>query len=169
MSKKGTYSIGFSGLKEGLHEYSFELEKAFFEQFEDLGFTTGTGTVEVQLEKRTNLLVLHLDYKGLVNATCDRCNDALDLPFIGNDELYVKFGSGDLNDENVVVLHENAHEMILDEILYELIATHIPFYKSHQEDLDEKCNEEVLQFLNNEEETKVDPRWAELNKLMTEN
>lgn len=169
MEKKGTYNISFSGLKEGLHEYDFELENTFFQQFEELGFTTGTGHVNVQLEKRTNLLVMVLNYQGNVNAICDRCNDDLDLPFLGSNELYVKFGSGDMDDENVIVLKEQAHEISLDQTLFELIATQIPYYKTHQEELDEACNEEVIKYLNNEDPNKIDPRWAELNKLMTEN
>ena len=50
--------VKFSGLKEGLHNFSFDIGNKFFESFEYDDFIDVDITTKLKLEKKTNMLNL---------------------------------------------------------------------------------------------------------------
>ncbi len=59
------YNIEFKGLKEGLHEFDFELDNKFFEHFEGSLVDKGDANIDVLLEKRSTFIKIHLNIKRL--------------------------------------------------------------------------------------------------------
>ncbi len=172
MNVTAKYNIPFFGLKEGKHVFDFEIEREFFEYYNNPEIETGELTVNVELYKQPGLLELGIIIRGTVKLQCDRCLDYFNMPLNYDGKLYVKFGEEkeDL-DENVIVLKENTHSLNLAQFLYEYIHLSLPYKRVHRDAKD--CNKEMLKRLGehsfNEESTEsIDPRWKGLNELNNE-
>ena len=61
---KSDYVIRFSGLSEGNHQFNFEIGNSFFEQLDYSEVQNGNLTVNVDFEKKANMLVVNLDLEG---------------------------------------------------------------------------------------------------------
>lgn len=170
--------IRFSGLKEGLHEFHFEIGNTFFEQLDYSEITKATLAVDVRLEKRTNMLMMNFDIAGEVEVMCDKCTDDFLIDVDTEEELIYKFGTGISEDEKIVIIPENEIEVDISQSVYELTILAIPSKRVHPSG---ECNQEMLKTMDdylmvesNEGETSteentsdevVDPRWSELKKL----
>lgn len=179
---KRDLTIRFSGLKEGLHNFHFEIGNEFFEQLDYSDIKGADLQVDVQFEKRTTMLIVNFDIKGKVMVMCDKCTDDFMLGIGSNEELIYKFGEGISDDEKIAFIPENEIEIDLTQPIYELTAIAIPSKRVHPEG---KCNQEMLEAMDGylmveaDEATKtsetsdeepidddsIDPRWAELKKL----
>ena len=170
--KKQELVIPFVGLKEGVHHFEFDIDSTFFEQFDFSIIKKGEFKVEVIFEKRTNMFNLAFDMVGSLFLNCDRCNDEMEIPVKGKEELIVKFGSEsyDQTDE-IKIISSSEHELNITADIYEFIHLLYPSRVVHQSS--KECNAEViekLKELNKEKENKaVDPRWSALSKLKDNN
>lgn len=182
VGKKSEYQIGFTGLSDGLHEYTFTIGKAFFEQFDYTEIENANMRVRMVLEKKPTMLVVSFEISGEVNVMCDRCTDYFDLPVSGESGLIYKFGDQDLDDENVITVYPGETDIHVAQPIYEAIILLLPVRKVHPEGM---CNQEMLndidKYLMVEEssvdnttseiktEEETDPRWAALKKLKNNN
>ena len=73
MSWETKYNIEFKGLKEGVHDFEFEVNDQFFAHFDESPVNNGELAIKVMLEKRSTFLKLELDLTGWMILTCDRC------------------------------------------------------------------------------------------------
>jgi uncharacterized metal-binding protein YceD (DUF177 family) len=164
------FKIAFYGLKEGKHEFKFDINHSFFEAFENALVDNGKIEVILDLEKFSNMLILNLDAKGTVETMCDLCGDPLDLSLSATEKIIVKFGEEqfDQTDEIIIIPHDT-HEIDISQRVYELIVLSLPNKRQHENI--EDCNQEViqkmeeLQMRRQEEKKNIDPRWDALNKL----
>ena len=170
MKKKGFYDLKFSGLKDGIHDFQYELEDAFFKTFEEFNINGGKGKLNVVLDKKANLLSLDLQFDAGLDTNCDRCGDDLTLHINGEDNVYVKFDNDQLknDDESIVLLAVDAYQIPLDNIIFELIVTKLPLKKVHESEDD--CNQEAIEALyeisSDDQEEEVDDRWNDLKELL---
>jgi len=175
VNKLQSYDIAFKGLKDGVHEFEYDLDARFFELIEDSLISDGEIKAKVQLTKTVTLLTLIFDIKGKVYTQCDRCLDPLEIPVKYNGKLLIKFGEAyeEVSDEIIVIPHDD-HAFNVAQTLYELIGVSLPVQKTHKKN---GCNPEMISRLNNygeshhtdEEEQEIDPRWSELKKLIDKN
>jgi uncharacterized metal-binding protein YceD (DUF177 family) len=173
------YTIRFSGLKEGVHQFNFELGDTFFEQLDYSEIKKASLHVEAVFEKKQTMLVLNFNISGDIEVMCDKCTDDFRLNIDGDEELIYKFGEGISNDEKVIIIPENEFELDLIQPFYEAVILALPSRRVHP---DKECNQEMLKTMDSylmveSEETEqsgsqeedegddVDPRWAALNKL----
>lgn len=169
MKALNEYSIQFSGLKPGIHDYEFEIDRKFFEQIEYSEVKEGKINVALQFEKHINMLVLNFVLKGEVQVPCDRCAEDFMLPLSDNQRLIVKFGDEAAEEaEDVIVIPRNESELNVAHFIYEYIILAIPQKRVHPEG---KCNEEVLKKLEKLEEESnknktSDPRWDGLKNIL---
>lgn len=179
VSWKTKYNIEFKGLKEGLHEYEFEIDNKFFEHFNEGLVEKGDVTVKVKLEKRSAFLKLYLFISGWLELTCDRCLDEYQQEIELETELFVKYGEEkefEDGDDVIWVLPEE-HYLNLAHTIYEYVALSIPLSHVHPNETGENsCNKEMLDRLKNithdedsEQEQEIDPRWAALKNLKNNN
>jgi uncharacterized metal-binding protein YceD (DUF177 family) len=177
VSWKLKYNIEFKGLNEGLHDFEFEVDNKFFEQFEESLVDNGKITVEVLFEKRSSFIKLHFKIKGWLEITCDRCLELYEQPIKHETEMFVKFGEKEFDEgENVIWVNPEEHHINLAQIIYEFVTLLIPLRHVHPKNSDGKrdCNKEMIKKLKNymhpesEEET-TDPRWDALRKLGNNN
>ncbi len=174
VSWKNKYNIEFKGLKEGLHDYEFKVNKKFFEQYNESLVENGEVTVKVKLEKRSAFLKLLFSISGWLELTCDRCLEEYQQDIELGTELFVKFGEETEFDEgdNVIWVLPEEHAINLTQVIYEYIILSIPLRHVHPNEAGENsCNREMLERLNmithaeDAEEEEIDPRWAALKNL----
>ena len=179
MSWKSKYNIEFKGLKEGLHDFEYEIDNTFFEHFNESLVDNGKFNTKVSLEKRSAFLKIYLKINGWLELTCDRCLDTYQQKIKQKTELFVKFGEKEFDEgENVIWIRPQEHHISMGQIIYEYIALSIPLRHVHPKNKDgnRECNKEMLNKLKDymnaeseEEETLTDPRWDALKNLKNNN
>lgn len=178
VSWKTKYSIEFKGLKEGLHDFEYEIDDTFFAHFEDSLVDKGNILAKVILEKRSAFMKVHMDFEGWLGLTCDRCLEPYKQPVENSTEMFVKFGDENDDDgENVIWVNPEEHQVNLAQMIYEYIALSIPMRHVHPKNSEGKreCDPDMIERLKkykhtvSEKEHQPDSRWDALRKLTNNN
>lgn len=171
------FSIPFTGLKIGKHQFDFEIDNSFFDAFEYSLVKEGQLKVDVELDKQETMLILMIHVAGTIKLDCDKCLAVFDSPLDVTERQIVKFAEDDLESDDLEIIMLNKKESSIDisEILYELITVSVPYIKiCEQNGIDAKCDSEMIERLENlsspsqqqeEKTTSDDPRWEALRKL----
>ncbi len=174
--KKKEFSIPFSGLKQGKHEFEYEVRNEFFESFEYNEFNDANIDLKVEMNKTSTMLELVLNAQGHVNVNCDLSNEPFDLSIGDKLELVVKFGDS-FNDENdeILIIPHGEHQVNIAQYVYEMIVLAVPHKRVHPKVLDGSMKSEALEKLKNlnpnsakDNKEETDPRWDALKKLKTD-
>ena len=176
MDKFRNYEVVFSGLKNGKHEFRFEVDKAFFELFEtEQEFTNPRIVADVLMDKHTTFLEFWITTKGLVTLVCDISSEEFDYPIENEIKVLVKFGEEyDDSDEDVITIPSTDHAFNLSQLIYEDVILSIPM-KKVSPNVDEKDLEILDKYSPKETESEetgdeeIDPRWEALKKLKDKN
>ena len=178
MKSTNEYLIPFIGLKIGKHQFEYQINKKFFEEFGFDEFESCDIKVNVVFEKKATMLELSFKHKGTVNVTCDVSGEQFDMPIKGNIKLVVQFGDVFNNDnEELLILPVGEHQLDLKQYIYEMIALSIPLKRVHPGIKDGTLKSETLDKLNEnsvkekqeeKKEEEIDPRWDKLKQLLTD-
>jgi len=174
------FTIQYVGLKEGEHNFEYQIDKSFFDYFEFDDFNSVAIQVSLGFIKKTTLIQLHFKVEGSVNVNCDLTNEPYDEPVQGEFELVVKFGH-EYNDENeeILILPYGEYELNVAHHIYELIILSVPNKRVHPGVKDGTLKSEILTKLEelslggkkeqeNNDQSETDPRWDSLKKLLTD-
>lgn len=174
--KKKEFSIPFSGLKQGKHEFNYAVNNEFFESFEYTEFNDANVNLQVLLNKTSTMLEFEFHAKGTVNVDCDMTSEPYDQDIVSELELVVKFGDAynDDNDEILIIPH-GEHQVNIAQYVYEMLVLAVPQKRIHPGVEDGTLDSEVLKRLEalqpkerKENEENTDPRWDALKKLITD-
>ena len=180
MRVSNEFLIPFIGLKLGKHQFEYQINKKFFEDFGYDEFESCDIKVNVLLEKKSTMLELHFKHKGTIHVPCDLTNEMFDLPVKGKINLIVQFGEAFNNDnEELLILPHGEHQVDISQYIYEMIALSIPLKRIHPGVKDGTLKTDILDKLDelkvNAKEQKADakqeetdPRWDQLKKLLTD-
>jgi len=169
------YSIPYTGLKLGIHQFEFEVDDAFFSAFEYSLVKSGKLKVNLDLEKQETMMLLHFRIFGEMMLGCDVC--LADYPYqVAIDERQIaKFtGNVDLEEdtEEIVVLTKNENEINVATLIYEYINLAVPYINRCGDEGNTKwCDQEMIEKLrqlsgaSNEKTENVDPRWEALKNI----
>jgi uncharacterized metal-binding protein YceD (DUF177 family) len=170
------YTIPFSGLKEGRHEFSYKVDNKFFQSFGFQEFNSASIQVNIQLDKRSTVLEFDFRAEGTVNVDCDLSREPFDLPISASLALLVKFGEEyDDEDDEILILPHGEYQVNVAQYVYEMLALAVPAKRVHPGVLDGSLRSVLLEKLrelqpgepkNNDEQT--DPRWDALKNLLTD-
>lgn len=169
MKKKDKFIIPFDSLKDGLHEYDFHADTAFFSNFEYSLIEDADIKAIISFEKKPSMFRLQLSLDGVVNTVCDRCLDDLQLEIEGEQEFIVKITEETIDeDDHIICLSPNVQELDLTHVIYESIHLLMPIKIAHEEI--EDCNPDVIAQLNeinssDDEDEEQDPRWDALKNI----
>lgn len=175
MEKKEFY-VPFSGLKQGKHEFTYEIDNTFFESFEYSEFNAAKIELGVLMNKTSTMLEFELNAKGIVNVNCDISSEPYDENISADLNLVVKFGD-EFNDEDdeILIIPHGEHQVNLAQYVYEMLVLAVPQKRVHPGVLDGSLESEALKKLQElqPKETKenskdTDPRWDALKKLITD-
>ena len=167
------FVINFTGLKEGEHNFEFDLDNKFFEHFDYNDFNSCQLKAEVKVNKKSNLLEFSFNSKGLININCFVSNEPFDYLLENEMKLVVKFSSGLINDnEELLVLPVGSSQLNAAQYLFEMIILSLPIKIIHPGVEDGSLESETLKKLKelesnvNEKSSKNDPRWDKLKDLI---
>ena len=174
--KQKEFNIPFSGLKQGKHDFKYEIDKKFFESFGYDEFNEVAVDLTVVLNKTSTMLELDFEAAGTVNVDCDITSEPYDQPIEGTLELVVKFGEEyDDEDDEILILPHGEHQVNVAQYIYEMIILAVPQKRVHPGIADGTLKSEALERLQelqpkdkNNDNEKNDPRWDELKKLLTD-
>lgn len=173
------YKISHIGLKKAVHHLEYELDGAFFANFEQSLIKQCTMRVDVTFDMRNEPYILDFGFSGTMATECDRCTATFPAKVQGEFSLYVKFTGSEIlqqeDESEVLFIGRDEQEIDIAPYLYDFAHLCIPYYKiCDNPGKTEYCDKEIvalLEKMNTEEEEKneetpqADPRWDELNKL----
>ncbi len=146
------FSLPIKGLKIGTHDYRFDIDKGFFSAHDHSPYKNGDIEGKLQLEKKTDHLILNVEFKGTLELECDRCTDIIDYPTQGASEILVKYSEDEREEEEVIYIHPESPEFNCSKVFFDAILLGMPLHKTC-DDLEEKdCDPEILKILNAEVE-----------------
>lgn len=136
------YSIAFKGLKNGHHEFRFEVGKSLFEAFESTEIKDGACEVAVDMERSDAMLLLDIRITGHVVVACDRCLEDCRIPIDFEGTLPVRFSEQEHEyDGEELWLVPGEEEVDLTQYIYESIVLSLPYQRVHPEG---ECNPDML-------------------------
>lgn len=166
---KNNYSIAYNGLKEGFYLFDFKLQKAFFTEMEVDSVKEGDIDVNIQMEKKSRMLIFDFHFSGTLQLQCDRCLEDFVYEVDKKEQLIVQFGEKHEElSEDLLVIDSQEVEVDLKNYIYEYITIAIPYKKVHPMDEDgmPTCNNEVTKLIEKYEKVDdFDPRWEKLKNL----
>ena len=178
VSTRGSYAVRISGLGEGNHDFSFELDQKFFASFEQAEIEKGNVLAKVVLEKKGGVLALHFSIDGEVEVICDRCLEPFMTKINSSQIIFIKTGEspGEIDDD-VVIIGKDDHEIEVGHYMYEFIILALPYKRIHPTDNkgNSSCNQDMLERLNalrskqSEQNDQTDPRWDALKGIIEKN
>lgn len=169
-----TYSIPFTGLKLGKHQFDYVVTDAFFEDFEYSLVKKADLKVQVELEKQETMLILNFQINGNIGLTCDRCLGQYPYPVDIKEQQVAKFSEEEADDDQdeIIILNRNDHEINIAGLIYEYINVAVPFITSCSDVGNTPyCDKDMLDRLNKlsgsgeQKNEPNDPRWDALRKI----
>ena len=132
MKQLNEYLISFVGLKLGKHQFEYQINNTFFENFEYTEFENSNIKVNVVLEKKSTMLELNFKHKGTVHVSCDLTDEMFDQPIKGKIKLIVNFGEEFNNDnDELLILQHGEHQIDISQYVYEMIVLSVPLKRVH--------------------------------------
>lgn len=177
------FDISFIGLKEGIHQFEYTIDKKFFDFFNYDEFYDSNVKVIVSFLKNTTIFELDFAFSGWVEVACDVTTELFHQPIEADIHLIVKFGD-EYNDENeeLLIIPHSENKMNVAQYIYEAIVLAVPIKRIHPGVIDGSLHSEVLEKLKEfeikdedqeeeqqENKTKEnDPRWNKLKNIQIE-
>ncbi len=166
------YCIPFTGLKLGKHEFSFTIDKTFFDEFEYSLVKNGKLKLELELDRQETMLILNFHVKGEIFLNCDVCLAQYPTEIDFKERQIAKFSEKDLEEETeeIMILHKADHEINISNLVYEYINLSVPYINRCGDTGNTQwCDKEMIEKLHNlsknEDQKSLDPRWEALNKI----
>ena len=104
MKQLNEFLIPFIGLKLGKHQFEYQIDNTFFENFDYDEFESSAIKVDVVLEKKSTMLEINFKSKGTIYVPCDLTGEMFDLPIKGKFKLIVQFGPEFNNDKDELLI-----------------------------------------------------------------
>ena len=175
MKRLKQFSIPFTGLKLGKHQFNFEIDKSFFDAFEYSLVKEGKLKARIELDKQETMLILNFHLEGSIKLTCDKCLADFDQPISLDEKQIVKFAEEgeEYDDVEIIVLPRKQTAINISVPIYEMISVSVP-YINKCEQVSKTCNEQMLAALaklsgniakKNKQEQNGDSCWDVLKQL----
>jgi uncharacterized metal-binding protein YceD (DUF177 family) len=169
------YSIPFSGLKQGKHEFNYKVDNTFIQSFGFQEFNSVDVNLLVVLDRRSTMLEFEFRATGLVNVNCDLSNEPYNEPIATTLGLLVKFGEA-FNDEDdeILILPHGEHQVNIAQYVYEMLVLAVPPKRVHPGVRDGSLHSDLLDKLEElqpkgvKQSEKTDPRWDALKDFLTD-
>lgn len=171
MDTLNTFILPLKGLKPGIRQFNFQIERSFFEHFEGSAISECDIQCKLIFDKRPNMIVLDFEIEGTVQEECDRCLEAIDLPISGTQQLMVKYSEEEQEEkEDVIYIHPESSKLQTANHFYELIHLSVPMRKVKPdcEDFPEDCKTNLLNRYEEEEDFDEEESGENTNSIWGE-
>lgn len=157
MGKLDGYKVDLKGMATDTVSYRWQADNDFFSAVQGPEIRQGLLDVALRVKRTSGAYELEFQLQGEVEVTCDRCLESMNQPIDAFCTLRVVMGEDFVDDGDVVVIPEREGVINVAWNIYEFAALQIPLRHVHPD-----C--EALS--ESSEEERVDPRWADLKKLI---
>ena len=157
MEKLDGYKVDLKSMSSDTVSYRWQADNDFFSAVQGSEIKQGMLDVALRVKRTSDAYELEFQLQGEVEVTCDRCLESMSQPIDALCTLRVVMGDDFVDDGDVVVIPEREGVINVAWNIYEFAALQIPLRHVHPD-----C--EALS--ESSEEERVDPRWAELKKLI---
>ena len=157
MEKLDGYKVDLKGMATDTVSYRWQADNDFFSAVQGSEIKQGMLDVALRVKRTSGAYELEFQLQGEVEVTCDRCLESMNQPIDAFCTLRVVMGEDFVDDGDVVVIPEREGVINVAWNIYEFAALQIPLRHVHP-------NCEALS--ESSEEERVDPRWADLKKLI---
>lgn len=167
----GLYDIPLSGLKEGSHFYDFDVDRDFFESYDNSEIRKSNIKIRANLVKRSAHMELTIAVEGRVMILCDRCLGDYWQDIESSNVLLIKYGDQwEEVDDEVVMIPYGESSFDLSQFIYEFAHLALPMQRVHSDAINggSGCDPLMIEKLREhlpERDKKTDPRWKDLGKL----
>lgn len=178
MKAKRDFDIDIYKLSNRKHDYEYEIESSFFENFENSIIQKGKLKVKLSMEKSETFIQSDFHIDGIVELICDRSLEHYDFHIDQKNKLIFKYAEefNELTDE-IVTIPKDLQKLNMAQYIYEFIGLAIPMKKLHPKFVKEDDQEDAETILiyttgtknPEDEKEETDPRWDILNKLKKNN
>tara|TARA_Y100001968_G_C19273663_1_gene675549 strand:+ start:34 stop:552 length:519 start_codon:yes stop_codon:yes gene_type:complete len=172
MKSLSPYLIKFSGLKEGMHLFNYELGNKFFKNFDYYDFLDAKLFAKLELEKQSTLLNLKFSFNGEIEVQCDVSMESFNLDLETEHSVVVKFKDDIIStDDKVIFMPAGSHSIDVSHLIYESIILAVPQKKVHPGIENGSLKSEIVEKLEalkpkKNFKEKTDPRWDKLKDLL---
>ena len=172
MKSLSPYLIKFSGLKEGIHLFNYELGNKFFKNFDYYDFLDAKLFAKLELEKQSTLLNLKFSFNGEIEVQCDVSMESFNLDLETEHAVVVKFKDDIIStDDKVIFMPAASHSIDVSHLIYESIILAVPQKKVHPGIENGSLKSEIVEKLEalkpkKNFKEKTDPRWDKLKDLL---
>ena len=172
MKSLSPYLIKFSGLKEGIHLFNYELGNKFFRNFDYYDFLDAKLFAKLELEKQSTLLNLKFSFSGKIEVQCDVSMESFNLDLETEHAVVVKFKDNIIStDDKVIFMPAGSHSIDVSHLIYESIILAVPQKKVHPGIENGSLKSEIVEKLEalkpkKNFKEKTDPRWDKLKDLL---
>lgn len=157
MGKLDGYKVDLKGMATDTVSYRWQADNDFFSAVQGSEIKQGLLDVALRVKRTSGAYELEFQLQGEVEVTCDRCLESMSQPIDALCTLRVVMGDDFVDDGDVVTIPEREGVINVAWNIYEFAALQIPLRHVHP-------NCEALS--ESSEEERVDPRWADLKKLI---
>ena len=155
MGSKREFEIAFVGLRQGGHDFTYELNEAFFKERGAEYAENIHANVKLLLEKNIGFLILKFSVGGSAEVNCDRCGNFLKVDLWDEFNIVVKTAENpaEMNeqeeDADVFYIAKTESHLDVSDWLYEFVMLSIPpqHVCGENETGESLCNAEVLRKL----------------------
>lgn len=177
MANKRAFEIAFVGLKQGLHQFNYDVDSKFFQEKGATDVIDATANVKLTLEKNNGFMLLKFEVGGNAAVTCDRCGNPLKMDLWDEFKMLVKLVDNpeEMNDQeedaDVYYISRTESHINVSDWIYEFVMLSIPLQRmcSPEQMGGPQCNKEVLEKLKNMEARQVENNakalWKGLEKF----
>lgn len=176
MKKDSQYDINIARLADKTHHFAFDLDRSFFELFDQELIPDGNVHADITLTKTERLITVDFDLQGTVRQICDRSLDDYDQEIAAQEQLLVRFGEQAQElDDNVLQITPDTQTLPLAQHLFDYIGLALPMKKLHprfQNEPDENPDADATLIFTTRKEGEddaddddTDPRWNALKNL----
>jgi uncharacterized metal-binding protein YceD (DUF177 family) len=171
------FTVEFVKLADGHHEFDYEIDKTFFEYYENHDIVDAHLKVEMDIHKTGNMMIADIFTQGIFKLPCDRCLTELSLPVEAEFKLIYHLNADHITeievindlDSDVVYLTPQEFKINIAQAIYESSLMDIPMIKTCDDFSENSCDQFMLDKLNgtSSESThvQVDPRWEKLKNI----
>lgn len=155
MKRHNTFNIPFKNAKLGIHEYEFQVESDFFQEYESKEIEKGKFDIVIVMDKRETMLDLEFRIDGYYEAPCDRCLADIQIPVKSAQRILVKFNDfGKEDTDEVIYIGTDETNLNVADLIYEFVAISLPISNSIDCEANnyEYCDEKVLDYYEELEE-----------------
>ena len=163
------YRVRVSGLKDGAHINTFEINNQFFELFVNNEAFNFTGKAEVTVFVKSFNTEIKIKTLGILNTKCDICASKIEAPISNSHTFLIKESpSPQPSTDEIIYINKGQFFINSSQYIYESIVLSIPTNINHNmKGIKDKCDKEMIQLINKYSKPVIttDPRWDKLKKI----